>query len=63
MTSALTLIPEGPRGPGGWSCHTFEDGETFPLICLADDCPDRSQRNPRRFHGEVLLSVDAEDAS
>lgn len=54
----LRLIPAGPNGPGGWSCHTFEDGETFPAICLADDCPDRDKRNPRRFDGEVLLSVE-----
>ena len=52
------LIPAGPKGPGGWDCHTCEDGETFPAICLADDCPDRDKRNPHRFDGEVLLSVE-----
>ena len=48
------LVPAGLKGPGGWSCHTFEDGQTFPAICLADDCPDREQRESDRFEGQVL---------
>jgi hypothetical protein len=51
-------VPAGPGGDGGWDCHTFPDGESFALICLADDCPDKDKRNLQRFAGEVLFGVE-----
>lgn len=48
------LIPAGPGGQGGWSCHTFEDGETFPTLCAADDCPTALKKAKRERYGDVI---------